>query len=220
MKAVRVFCGYTPIQKEFSIIFRKKKKKENQQRGNELGPSHSHVPDVPGAVLQQDLLPARNVGKEATQAGGRRRTLQAQISLDVSTLKKIREEKCNHCNSGEKWCSNSCQVSYPPQVFLCPFYLTEGRRDSSRCSGPPRPCKKSWPSRRWDAGHGQAVRQWKAPPDHFPKHRSSTNLSLGWLFVKMPCLTQRRVLWKLQFPSCIITCTNQSMKYKVIYLKV
>lgn len=102
MKAIGVFCGYTPIQKEFSIIFRKKEKKENQQRGNELGLSHSRVPDVPGAILQQDLLPARNVGKEATQAGGRRRTLQAQISLYVSTLKKIREEKCNHCNSGEK----------------------------------------------------------------------------------------------------------------------
>lgn len=50
------------------------------------------------------------------------------------------------------------QASYSLQVFCVRYPVAEGRSDSSHRSGPPGPCQKSWPSRRWDTRRGQAMK--------------------------------------------------------------
>lgn len=76
------------------------------------------VPNVPGGILWQGLLPARMRGNEAAQVGGSCR----KFSLTLQHLKIWGGGGGNHCNSGEKWCFNSYQSSFLLTAgFLCPL---------------------------------------------------------------------------------------------------
>lgn len=115
---------------------------------------------------------------------------------DVSTLTRLgRKEKVTVIQvKSDAWIPVQLPLHHKWFCVLC--HSIEGRSGSPHWAG------------RWGCvrslGHAggetpDMERQWKAPPDFVPTHSSGTILSPEWLFVKLSCLTQSRVLWKLHF---------------------
>lgn len=176
----------------------------NQVRATPVHPTcqevfHGRVSSLPGQ------------GEGSSTGRGKLWDTSSPVFSDVSTLKRWGGGiTVIQVKSGA-----SISIKLPIHYkFFCVCYLVvECTSGSSRCSGPPRPRKKSWPSRRWDARHGQAM---KGTARLFPHAQTWYKAVSGMIICKTALFNpKQRVLWKLQFPSCIMTCTTQSMKYKL-----
>lgn len=167
---------------------------------------------VPGDILLQGILAARTgcAGKGSSRAWGKLQMFQH--------LEDQRGKKKGRCNSGEKWRLNSCQTSCPPHVVLCPLPCCWRQEWQPTLSWTLRLCKEPGPRRSWDTRHGQTMKA----TTRFCAHTQIWYNSVSRMIVCKTALfnPKLRVLWKLHFPSCIVACTTQSMKYKTIYFKL